>query len=173
MGLALVIPRALAGIVATADLGARVVMGSVLFERSGWDVAWRVAQACCDRDSIWLGSKGVLLMATKRGLFPKSLCLLGGRQCVRPGVGEGGQCQGPYKYVVLETVPASGWVAASSLAKQLVVFDAGQWCIMLEKHGDNCLVLCQWQTHCWVMGQSGTQVAVPRFHPCSQVNNSP
>ena len=68
--LALVIPRALAGIVAVADLGARVVMGSVLFERSGWDVACRGPQACRDRDSIWLGSKGVLLVATKRGLFP-------------------------------------------------------------------------------------------------------
>jgi len=88
--LALVIPHALAGIVVAADLRARMVIGSVLFERSGWDVACRGAQACHDWDLIWLGSKGVLLVATKRGLFPKSLCLLRGRQCVRLGVGEGG-----------------------------------------------------------------------------------
>ena len=42
--LALVILRALVGIVAAADLGAHVVMGRVLFERSEWDVASRGAK---------------------------------------------------------------------------------------------------------------------------------
>jgi len=115
--------------------------------------------------------RGYCSWPRKGGCSPRACACWKGGSVFGRGWVKVGKVKAHTNMLSLRRSQRSGWVAASSLAKQLV-FDAGQWCIMLKKHGDICLVLCHWQTHCWVMGQSGRQVAVPRFHPCSQVNNS-